>query len=111
MSICVINASGTFFKYEGSTYIPTEYELHRFNITDRVVERYVPEGSNLREDILRIEYLTLSEGLLRDRSYIDTDLIFVYKDAEIASIIKDYIVGRYGCSVGYVTNEGVVCEL
>lgn len=111
MSICVINASGTFFNYEDVSYLPSSSELKHFTITDRVITKYAPIGSAKRTDNIRMGYITLAETLLRERAYVDEDILFVFKDEEVASTMKEYIQGRYGCSIGYVTKRGDVCEL
>ncbi len=111
MSICVINASGTFFNYENDSYLPTASELKHFDITDRIIAKYTPIGSEKRPDNIRMSYITLAETLLRERTYVDEDILFVFKDEEVASTMKEYIQGRYGCLIGYVTKRGEVCEL
>lgn len=111
MSICVINASGKLFNYGKDTYLPSSSELKHFHVTDSVIAKYTPVGSDRRADNIRMSYMNLSETLLKERAYVDEDVMFVYKDIEVAMVMKDYIQGRYGCSIGYVGEGGIVCEL
>ena len=110
MANTVINLSGKTFTYGGFTYFPTVDELKHVNVAEDKLKQHYPSHSIGREIPTKVTYTTLSEKLLKERAYIDDDVLFVYRDEYTASIMKPYIRERFNCPVAY-EKGGELCEL
>lgn len=105
----VINLSGRTFTHGGFTYLPTVDELKSVNVAEDKLNQNYPSHSVDREIPTKVTYPALSEKFLKEKAYIDDDVLFVYRDEYTASIMKPYIHERFNCPVAY-EKGGVLCE-
>jgi hypothetical protein len=110
MFTTVINLSGANFTHNGFTYFPTAEELKLVNLTEDRLNRYYPVLSVDRQAPTKVSYTALSENLLKERAYIEGEVIFVYRDEYTASLLKSYINERFSSTVAYA-KRGELCGL